>query len=234
VRRYLLFSLVFHVGVALGSTLLSPLGSFSKRDQRPEMVINVGLVDLGDKSKAQAGQASAPKAGEAVKEAPPKAPPEKILEPEKKKPVAEKKMEPAKIKKDEKKGEADGKDSKKLAPKDTIAAITGTISEGAGDVDVWGVETGPGMSPYHSRGCSVIRSNWRNPAVGPTPLVCLVRFTVNRSGDLNHIEVEKSSGSELFDRAAVRAVQVTKTWGQFPSYWGEDEQIIHLEFEYRP
>lgn len=231
-RRYLFFSFLFHVGVALGGTLLSPLGSFSTRDQRPAMVINVGLVDLGDKAKAKAGPPSAPKA---VKEATPKAQPEKVVEPEKKKaPVAEKKIEPAKNKKDDGKESAEDKESKKIAARDTASTTSGTISEGTGEADVWGVEAGPEVNPYHRRGFAAIRSNWRNPAVGPASLKCIVRFAVNRSGELSHIELEKPSGSDLFDRAALRAVQVTKSWDQFPRFWEDDEQIIHLEFEYRP
>ena len=233
-RRYLLFSFVFHVGVALGSTFLSPLGSFSAKDKRPVMVINVGLVDLGEKSKTQAGSASGPKATEAVKQPAPKAPPEKVVEPEKKKPLAEKKIEPSKNKKDDKKEPADTKEPKKVAAKDTTTSATGTISEGSGDTDVWGVEVGADVNPYHRRGFAAIRANWRNPAVGPTALKCIVRFTVNRSGELDHLEVEKPSGSEIFDRAALRAVQITKSWEKFPRFWEDDEQLIHLEFEYRP
>ena len=232
-RRYLVISLIFHVGVALGSTLLSPLGSFSTRDKRPSVVINVGLVDLGDKAKARAG-ASAPKPVEAVKDPLPKAQPEKVAEPEKKKPVAEKKPEPARDKKNADKESADDKKSKKIAAQDSVSAATGTISEGSGEADVWGVEVGPEVNPYHRRGFAVIRSNWRNPAVGPAPLRCIVRFAVNRAGELAHIELEKPSGSELFDRAALRAVQVTKSWDPLPRFWEDDEQLIHLEFEYRP
>jgi len=234
VRRYLLFSIIFHVGVALGSTLLSPLGSFSAKDKRPAVVINVGLVELGDKSKALAGSGSGAKPTEAVKEPPPKAAPEKIVEPEKKKPVAEKKVEPAKTKKDEKKDLTEAKESKSLAAKDTSSSTTGTISEGAGEADIWGVEVGADVNPYHRRGFAAIRANWRNPAVGPTPLKCVVRFTVNRSGELDHIQVEKPSGSDIFDRAALRAIQITKSWEKFPHFWEDDEQLIHLEFEYRP
>lgn len=233
-RRYLVISLVFHVGVALGSVLLSPLGSFSARDKRPNVVINVGLVDLGDKVRSRAGSATAPKAVEPIKEPPPKAQPEKVTEPEKKKPVAEKKVDPAKDKKPSEKDGGESKESKKLAAKDTASAPTGTITEGAGEADVWGVETGPEVNPYHRRGFAAIRGNWRNPAVGPVPLKCIVRFTVNHDGGLGDIELEKRSGSDLFDRAAVRAVQATKTWDKFPSFWEDDEQIIHLEFEYRP
>jgi TonB family protein len=233
VRRYLVISLIFHVGVALGSTLFSPLGSFSARDKRPSVVINVGLVDLGDKTKARAG-ASAPKPVEAVKDPLPKAQPEKVAEPEKKKPVAEKKIEPAKDKKNADKESTDDKKSKVIAAKDSISPATGTITEGSGEADVWGVEVGPEVNPYHRRGFAAIRSNWRNPAVGPAPLKCIVRFTVNRAGELAHIELEKPSGSELFDRAALRAVQVTKSWDRLPRFWEDDEQLIHLEFEYRP
>jgi protein TonB len=237
VRRYIIISLIFHVSVALGSTLLSPLGSYLPKNKRPPMVINVGLVDLGDKMRARAAAPPSEKPVEPIKEAPKPTPTaaEKIAEPEKPKPTAEKKLTPPKEeKKPVKKETPETKESQKLAAKDTLSNTTGTISEGNGEADVWGVETGPEVNPYHRRGFAAIRANWRNPAVGPIPLKCVVRFSVNRDGELSHIDLEKSSGSELFDRAALRAVQVTKTWDKFPSYWGDDEQLIHLEFEYRP
>ncbi len=232
-RRYLIISLIFHLGMALASVILSPLGSWSAKDKRPNLVINVGLVDLGDKTRSRAGSAPAPKAIEPVKE-PTKAPAEKVAEPEKKKPEAPKKVEPSKEKKTTDKDATESKESKKLAAKDTVSTPTGTITEGTGEADVWGVETGPEVNPYHRRGFAAIRGNWRNPAVGPVPLKCIIRFTVSNDGELGHIELERPSGSELFDRAALRAVQATKTWDKFPSYWNDDEQLIHLEFEYRP
>ncbi len=234
-RRYLVLSVVCHLGIALGGTLLSPMGSFEK-NKKSTVVINVGLVELGDKSKSVGSAAGTPKAKPAPKALTPlpqKSTPEKVKEDQTKKPVEHKKVEPAKKNKADEKKPVDTEDSKQLAANDTIAGTKGTITEGGGENDVWGVEVGAEVNPYHRRGFAAIRANWRNPAVGPISLKCVVRFTVKRNGELTGVDLEKPSGSELFDRAAVRAVQLTKTWEEFPHFWEDDEQVIHLEFEYR-
>jgi len=213
-------------------------------DQDHSVVISVGLVDMPHQPTTKVIKAPH------LRKLPPAGDAEVAIAPEpdlKKEEIAEKKPEPEKPKeeakpkdekpKEDKSGETNAKKDSAaaiLAQNDTATGTTGSISEGGSDDDVWGVEVGPNVNPYHRRGFASIRSKWRNPAVGPVGRKCVVRFRVSRNGELSDIALEKSSGSQLFDRSALRAVQLTHSWEQFPRFWKENEQIVHLEFEYRP
>ena len=237
-RRYLLWSVIFHTVVLTLGALIAPLRGLTN-SSRPVEIVSVGLVDFATPGKVKGGS-PAPKVPEpAVDEVIAERPDQKqeleeLKEPEKPKP--EKKKEPDKKVQANKQPKKDTTrtTSPQLASVDTGAAVSGTLAEGEGGGDVWGVETGANVNPYHRAGFASIRGNWRNPVVGPAPRKCVVKFRVMRSGAIIEVEIETKSGSDLFDRAAIRAVQITESWPPFPSHWEEDEQVIHLEFEYRP
>lgn len=232
-RRYLIWSVAFHAVFLFTGAVIAPLRGFSL-GSKPSVVVSVGLVDFAQPGKVKGSPPKPPVPEPAKDEVIPK-------DPSVKEDLAEVKV-PDKPKKDDTKKTADKpakKDTTKsptspqLAMQDT-AGVTGSLTEGEGGGDIWGVETGANVNPYHRQGFAAIRNNWRNPTFGREPRVCVVKFRVRRNGELTDIELEKKSGSDLFDRAALRAVQVTASWPSFPSHWEEDEQIIHLEFEYRP
>lgn len=237
-RRYLIWSLAFHAVFLFIGAVIAPIRGFSG-SSRPDVVISVGLVDFADPGKVKGSAPKPPVPEPAQDELIAKDPstneelaevtvPEKPKKEEKKKEVTPKKTadKPAKM------------DTTKTAPPalamNDTGGISGSLTEGDGGGDIWGVETGANVNPYHRQGFATIRGNWRNPSFGREPRMCVVKFTVRRNGELTDIEIEKKSGSDLFDRAALRAVQITASWPAFPSHWEEDEQIIHLEFEYRP
>lgn len=238
-NRYLLWSLILHIAVVLGGAAVAPLKGLTDGRQSMPVVISVGLVELPSQPATKAMlaphlRAPAPAKDAEVALAPaPSLTKEDVKEKEKPKPKETGETE---------KEKSDKPDSKKpdtlasaLAQSDTASGTTGSISQGGGASDeVWGVEVGASVNPYHRRGFAAIRTNWRNPAVGPTGRKCIVRFRVKRSGELTDVALESSSGSQLFDRSALRAVEMTHAWEQFPKFWDENEQIIRLEFEYRP
>lgn len=237
-RRYLIWSLAFHAVFLFIGAVIAPLRGFSG-SSKPDVVISVGLVDFADPGKVKGSAPKPPVPEPAQDELIAKDPstseelaevkvPEKPKQEEKKKADTPKKTADKPAKKDTTKSAPPA-----LAMNDT-GGISGSLTEGDGGGDIWGVETGAGANPYHRQGFATIRNNWRNPSYGREPRMCVVKFTVRRNGELTDIEVEKKSGSDLFDRAALRAVQITASWPAFPSHWEEDEQIIHLEFEYRP
>ena len=240
-KRNLIWSLILHACVIIGGAQFAPMGSFATTSPNSFDVINVGLIDspsMGQQPPAKIPELKPPTpAVDAAIAMKPTSDLTKedvapVKEPEKPKPEEKPKEKP----KEEKPKEAEkpSADTVQLAQAGQEGA-TGTISEGAGSGDdVWGVESVANVNPYHSRGFASIRNNWRNPAVGPRPLKCVVRFKVERSGAIEDIALEQSSGSPLFDRAAIRAIKVTESWEPFPKFWEENEQIIHLEFEYRP
>lgn len=240
-NRYILWSLILHLAVIVGGAAVAPMRGFFSVDQETSVVISVGLVDLPSQPAAQqvlkAPHLRSPEpAGDAqVAIAPvPDLTKEEVKEEKKPEPEKPKEEKPEEDKSSGANAEKPDTAAANLAQNDNKSGTTGSISEGGGTDDVWGVEVAPNVNPYHRRGFASIRTNWRNPAVGPVGRKCIVRFRVKRNGELSDIALEKSSGSQLFDRSALRAVQMTHSWEQFPRFWKEDEQIIHLEFEYRP
>lgn len=239
-RRYLIWSLAFHAVFLFIGAVIAPLRGFSG-SSKPDVVISVGLVDFADPGKVK-GSAPKPPVPEPAQD-------ELIAkDPSTSEELAEVKV-PEKPKQEEKKkAETPKKTADKPAKKDTVKTSppalamndTGGVSvgisnqEGAGGGDVWGVETGGVTHPYFRQGGALIRQNWRNPGYGRVVLACVVRFTVHRSGEITDIQLEEKSGVDLFDRSAVRAVQVTGSWPAFPNIWDQDEQTIHLRFEHRP
>ncbi|MBI3872507.1 MAG: TonB family protein [candidate division Zixibacteria bacterium] len=221
-RRYLVWSVVLHAVILLGGALIAPMRGFGG-SIRPTEVITVGLVDYANPAKVKTAPAQIPVPNPAADQPIPVKPAQDQT-PAKVKPKPEIKKPP---KKQEEK-------PPKLANADSANAVSGKLSEGAQAGDIWGVETGANVNPYHRQGFASIRANWRNPIVGAIPRKCVVRFLVRKTGDLTDITLEQSSGLDIYDRAALRAVTLTRSWPQFPDSWEEDEQIIHLEFEYRP
>lgn len=76
-----------------------------------------------------------------------------------------------------------------------------------------------------------IRSTWQQNqgARGQT----LVKFTIQRDGQLVDPLIEKSSGSTPLDLAALRAVVVTKTLPPLPNEYSNPVLTVHLSFEYK-
>jgi len=241
VGRYLAWSLVFHIAVLGGGAVLAPLGGLFGSTYRPTQIISVGLVDFADPPKSPPIAVPRPAIPTPAGDAAIALAPERDLTPEnvpEKKPELE--PEPETTQGDQ--GEAEtaegGPDDDttqlELAQADTASGVSHTIVDAGGEGDIWGVEVPANVNPYHRRGFSQILANWRNPVVGPTRRKCVVGFRVLRSGEITDIELEKSSGAQIFDQAALRAVQHTRSWEQFPAFWEENETIFHLEFEYRP
>jgi TonB family protein len=233
VGRYLTWSLAFHLAVLGSGALLAPLGGLFGSTYKPTQIISVGLVDFPDPPKSEPvavpqPPVPSPAGDEAIALAP-----ESDLTLENI-PEEQPEPEPVEVETEAEAGSEEEEDSTLLAQADAESDVSHTLTEGPAEGDMWGVETPANVNPYHRRGFALIRDNWRNPVVGPTGRKCMVRFRILRSGELTDIELEQSSGAQIFDQAALRAVRYAKTWDAFPTFWEENEQIIHLEFEYRP
>jgi TonB family protein len=61
----------------------------------------------------------------------------------------------------------------------------------------------------------------------------LVRFTIQRSGQIVEPSVEKSSGSPVLDMAALRAVAGTRTLNPLPQAFPNPTLTVHLNFQYQ-
>lgn len=62
---------------------------------------------------------------------------------------------------------------------------------------------------------------------------CIVKFTIQRNGQITNPSVERSSGLSTLDIAALRAVAVTKTLPPLPDAFPNPTLGVHLHFEYK-
>jgi TonB family protein len=77
-----------------------------------------------------------------------------------------------------------------------------------------------------------IRSAWQQNQGGATGEV-LVKFTIQRNGQIVEPVVEKSSGSAVLDLAALRAVVGTRTLNPLPAPFPNPTLTVHLNFQYQ-
>ncbi len=77
----------------------------------------------------------------------------------------------------------------------------------------------------------LIRRNWdpRQQAVGTVG----VKFTIQRSGQLTDISIERPSGYPALDYMATRALMITKQLPALPQAFTEPSLTVHLVFEYQ-
>jgi periplasmic protein TonB len=75
-----------------------------------------------------------------------------------------------------------------------------------------------------------IRSNWsaQQGAGGNA----IVKFTIRRDGMLTNVELERSSGNEVLDLAARRAVLYTRQLPPLPAQFTEPFLTVHVDFGY--
>jgi len=75
-----------------------------------------------------------------------------------------------------------------------------------------------------------IRSNWvQNVEVRGTNIV---KFTIQRNGQITDISLEKSSGYQNLDLNSQRALFVTKTLNPLPAQFPNATLTVHLNFKY--
>lgn len=85
---------------------------------------------------------------------------------------------------------------------------------------------------YLSLMIDAIRRRWdRNQRVTGS---VVVRFTVNRSGAIDGVGVDRSSGYLALDMSAQRAVLLTRALPPLPSDHPDDDLPVRLTFEYQP
>ena len=189
------------------------------------MIYRVGLVSLpsgGKGGKGDAGKGTEAKAsiskqeekGVSVKEfnktrskkKPKKSPPKKTET------VASKKKEEGKITQEDELGTQYGLGN----------GISAATVDGAGF----------GSSYYLSLVFGKIRDLWDNPVETSTTLRVTIYFKILKDGQIIDTQVEKSSGIELFDQSAIRAILSSTPYPPLPTEYTGEYLGIHLEFEY--
>jgi TonB family protein len=61
----------------------------------------------------------------------------------------------------------------------------------------------------------------------------VIKFTIERNGQIPEASLETSSGNVALDLAARRAVLVTRTLAPLPDAFPNPTLTVHLNFQYR-
>jgi TonB family protein len=228
-KRSLILSTIIHMGIIVGLFLSSPMRPLL---QGYPTVYRVGLVSMprrGGGGRAATGEATKAKVtvskqkekGVSVKEINKK--PTKKRRQTKKTPPKE--TATANAKKDV----AEKKNNGKISQEDEFGAEYG-LGNGISAATVDG--GGFGSSYYLSLVFGRIRDLWDNPVQASGILQVTVYFRILKDGQVLDAQVEKSSGIDLFDQSAMRAIISSAPLPPLPTEYRGEYLGIHLEFEY--
>lgn len=210
----------FAISIAVHLMIITSLFFFSPVSEKIEgypVVYRVGLVSLPSGGKISIGPGG-----------------EKSLKPSTEKGVAIKEFIKGKTKSTKKKKEGSSKtplhgDETKITKKDQQAAEYGLgngISSAQLDADNFG-------SPYYlSLVFGKIRDAWENPVQSSATLMTTIYFRILGDGNIVEAKVEKTSGIDLFDQSAIRAIIGSAPFPPLPGEFTGEYLGIHLEFEY--
>jgi len=235
VRRALVGSFIFHIAVTV---LIFSVIAFNSVKYVPRNVYEVKLVGAVEAAKPAAAKVQA-----APEPAPKPAPVEekKVEEkedqmpappktPKKPKPVENKQKtaETTDIRKTDAKPDSDTTGSNEPAtpgpPGDQPAM--GSVSIDGGNFP---------FASYISRMRQKIATTWEVPP-GTEGVVrnAVVYFRVHRDGSVSDVNVEKSSGLQIFDRSCQRGVIEAAPMPPLPREYNEEFVAVHFTFVYQP
>jgi TonB family protein len=101
---------------------------------------------------------------------------------------------------------------------------------GVGTAGITGLEGGDfPYTFYLERMVGLIGGNWLRPQTG-ADIAVVVYFRIERSGNLRDARISKSSGSGIFDRAALRAVLESSPLPPLPGGYRDRYLGVHLTF----
>jgi len=222
---WVVLAIVMHAGLAAATYLVGRRAA-SRPVQLP--VVSVKIVRPQAPSRRQPSRQPERRATAVPK--PTKAPPTAVPEP---KPV-----EPAPPVEDAPQASAD---AMRAADSDATPAPTpppvDTGGGGGRGLSV-GENTGGGapgipadfhFTYYIERMLALIESRWYKPSVPPGARA-RVRFVILKSGKVEGIRLEESSGNSSFDRAALRAMYAANPLPPLPPAYGKPSLTIHLSF----
>lgn len=101
---------------------------------------------------------------------------------------------------------------------------------GVGNAGITGLEGGDfPYTFYLERMVALIGDNWLRPPTG-ADIAVVVYFRIERSGEIRDARISKSSGSSVFDRAALRGVLESSPLPPLPSGYRDRYLGVHLTF----
>ena len=91
------------------------------------------------------------------------------------------------------------------------------------------VETSPtlGMCIHYAK---KLDANWKLDDKTSGKRYVEVAFTILRNGVVKDVEIEQSSGNEIYDRAARRAVEYSAPLPPLPREFEEPDLRVHVKF----
>ncbi len=241
-KRSLILSSILHVAVIVGLMVASP---GTPRLEGYPTIYRVGLVSLpggGRRAGSSGGEGEGATEAKVTMTAKPKTEEKGVSVKEfheteskkdRKKKVTPKK--PAKkpttesAKTDQKTGTGKKTPEGKVTQGDELGEQYG-LGDGISAATVDGA--GFGSSYYLALVFGRIRDLWENPVEASATLRVTIYFKIVRDGQIIDTEVEKSSGIDLFDQAAMRSILTGAPFPPLPTEYTGEYLGIHLEFEY--
>jgi periplasmic protein TonB len=242
--RMVMLSVVAH-GVLIGTILALPRG-WGRHAEAPHAVMT---IVLGGGTAGPSNGGVTPIGGRPVQEA---KPPDEPKRPEPVRPPAAKTPEmtlpaphakparPAPVPVQQAPNEARGRTPTRGPEPRAGSALAETGERGQG----FGLATGGGAGSgsyldvanfccpeYIADMTDRIRRNW-NPNAEITGEV-LVKFTIQRDGTITDRSLEQSSGNQVLDITAERAVAVTRQLRPLPAAFTNPTLTVHLSFQYQ-
>ncbi|MEZ5358634.1 MAG: energy transducer TonB [Candidatus Zixiibacteriota bacterium] len=236
-KRDIFFSLLFHIGLLASLTLLNPFKVVHQDFESIGLNI-IEMPPLGNPELIQGAETPEiviPEALEPEEEAIPLETPESR---EIKKEVEKPKEQP-KPKPQPKPKEDQGYTGQPKTGDKSQAGTDGTdVSDQLGPGSKFGkvgVDNANFNFPsYFMLAFTKIERNWTNPVNANQPLSCKIHFMILRTGTIVDPTVKTSSGVEAYDRACMRALQISTPLPPLPSEFQDDIIGITLEFPYEP
>jgi protein TonB len=247
-QRMVTVSLAVHATV-IGILLLTPASLIGRRTNEPRSVMTISLSGAGEgpRNGGFTAAASRPVQVQSPPEETPKREPERppaAKAPEMVMPTAKPVAKPPKTPPPPVKDapdEARGRTPTRGAEtsKGQAIAFTGARGQGFGGLSTGG---GPGAGStldvadfccpdYLATMIDRIRSVWQQNQGSSGE--CVIKFTIQRSGQIVESSVERSSGAALLDMAALRAIAGTKTLNPLPAAFPNPTLTVHLNFQYQ-
>lgn len=239
-------SVLIHAAL-LAVLVFTPGGWLSARDDAPRTVMTIslgdgaagpsngGLTSIGARAVQAEDPAEAPKRPEPVRAPAARSPEMTVPVPQAKPRPARAAQAPVKAAPDDAKGRTPTHGAQ--ASFGSAMAETGARGQGFGLSTGGGAGSGSRLDvadfccpDYLVLMIERIRSNWnaRAEAAGET----MIKFTIQRDGQIQGVEVERSSGFTALDINAQRALLVTRTLPTLPGAFPNPTLTVHLNFQY--
>jgi protein TonB len=227
----------YPASIALHALLVVALVGLARVPDTPvHPVLTVRLAAAQPAARAATSAVTSPKPPEAKAEPAPPPPPS---EQPKKAPPALKNQEtlfgqaakPKSPRTDTAEQTAPPPREERATPGATFAEPTPGIGlPGVGNAGITGLEGGDfPYAFYLERMVGLVGGNWLRPQTG-ADITAEIYFRIDRSGAIRDARVSKSSGSGVFDRAALRAVLESSPLPPLPGGYSDRYLGVHLTF----